>query len=105
MWPPSRPAEHTPPCTPPPLTRWADLLSIVGDRSQVVTVIDDQGASELDLRKIDARNDSSLLRHAATAGQQGIYTPHVAHELPLSDIVEAHTLAEHGNGKVVVTLA
>jgi NADPH:quinone reductase-like Zn-dependent oxidoreductase len=81
-----------------------DLLSIVGDTSQVVTVIDDQGAAQLGLRKVDARNDSTLLRYAAALGQKGLYTPRVDHELSLADIVEAHTLAASGSGKVVITL-
>lgn len=80
-----------------------DLLGIVGDTSRVVTVIDDQGAARLGLRKVDARNDSALLRHAAALGRQGHYTPRVDHELPLADIVEGHGLAENGSGKVVIT--
>ncbi|WP_150307536.1 NADP-dependent oxidoreductase [Planctomonas psychrotolerans] len=79
-----------------------DLLSIVGDTSQVVTVIDDQGAQQLGLRKIDARNDSALLRYAAALGREGLYTPRVDREFSLADIVEAHTLAENASGKVVV---
>ena len=31
------------------------------------------------------------------------YSPRVDHEIPLADIAEAHTLAENGSGKVVVT--
>lgn len=80
-----------------------DLLSIVGDTSQVVTVIDDQGAAQLGLRKVDARNDSALLRYAAALGRDGLYTPRVDHEVPLVDVVKAHTLAEDGGGKVVIT--
>lgn len=79
-----------------------DLLSIVGDTSRVVTVIDDQGAAQLGLRKVDARNDSALLRYAAALGREGLYTPRVNHELSLGDIIEAHRLAENGVGKVVV---
>lgn len=79
-----------------------DLLSIVGDPAQVVTVIDAQGAERLGVRKVDARNDSALLQHAAALGRDGLYTPGVDHELPLGDIVGAHTLAENGAGKVVV---
>lgn len=80
-----------------------DLVSIVGDTSSVVTVIDDQGAARLGVRKVDARNDSTLLRRAAALGQKGLYTPRVDHEFPLADIVEAHTVAESGSGKVVIT--
>jgi NADPH:quinone reductase-like Zn-dependent oxidoreductase len=79
-----------------------DLLAIVGDPSRVVTVIDDQGAARLGLRKVDARNDSALLRYAAALGEKGLYRPRVDHEFPLADIVEAHTVAESGTGKVVV---
>ena len=80
-----------------------DLLSIAGDSSQVITVIDGQGAARLCIRKIDARNDSSLLRYVAVHGQAGLYTPRVDHELSVSDIAEAHALAETGRGKIVVT--
>ena len=79
-----------------------DLLGIVGDPSRVVTVIDDQGAARLGLRKVDARNDSALLRYAAALGEKGLYTPRVDHEFPLAEIVEAHTVAESGSGKVVI---
>lgn len=79
-----------------------DLLSIVGDTSRVVTVIDDQGAAQLGIRKVDARNDSALLRYAAALGREGLYTPRVHHELSLRDIIEAHSLAENGVGKVVI---
>lgn len=82
----------------------SDVLNIVGDPSQVVTVIDDQGAARLGLRKIDARNDSALLRHAAALGRDGLYTPRVDRKFSLADIVEAHTSSENGAGKVVVTL-
>jgi len=79
-----------------------DLLSIVGDTSRVVTVIDDQGAAQLGLRKVDARNDSALLRYAAALGREGLYMPRVNHEFSLGDIIEAHSLAENGVGKVVI---
>jgi NADPH:quinone reductase-like Zn-dependent oxidoreductase len=80
-----------------------DLVDIVGDTSRVVTVIDDRGAARLGVRKVDARNDSALLQYAAALGQEGLYLPRVDHELSLADIVEAHTLAENGSGKVVIT--
>lgn len=79
-----------------------ELLGIVGDATQVVTVVDHQGAARLGLQKVDARNDSALLRSAATLGRDGRYTPRVDHELSLTDVVEAHALAESG-GKVVIT--
>ncbi|WP_111765963.1 alcohol dehydrogenase catalytic domain-containing protein [Nakamurella deserti] len=80
-----------------------DLLDIVGDRSRVVTVIDDDGAARLRVAKVNARNDSALLQYAAALGRRGLYTPRVDHEIPLVDAVEAHRLAESGSGKVVIT--
>ena len=82
-----------------------DLVDIVGNTSTVVTVIDTQGAGRLGVRKIDARNDSALLRSASGLGQGGRYTPRVEHEFALADIVHAHARAESGAGKVVVILA
>ena len=82
-----------------------DLVDIVGNTSTVVTVIDTQGAGRLGVRKIDARNDSALLRSASGLGQGGRYTPRVEHEFALADIVRAHARAESGAGKVVVILA
>jgi len=82
-----------------------DLVDIVGNTSTVVTVIDTQGAGRLGVRKIDARNDSALLRSASGLGQSGRYTPRVEHEFALADIVHAHARAESGAGKVVVILA
>lgn len=81
------------------------LLSIVGDTSQVVTVIDHEGAGRLGVISVSSRNDSSLLRHAAALGAKGLYTPRVDREFPLADIVEAHTQAETSAGKVVITQA
>ena len=80
-----------------------DLLEIVGDTSGVITVTDGEGAARLGVRHVNARNDSSLLRFAADLGQKGLYTPRVDQEFPLADIVGAHTAAESGSGKVVVT--
>jgi NADPH:quinone reductase-like Zn-dependent oxidoreductase len=82
-----------------------ELVSIVGDASRVITVIDQQGAAQLGATSVSARNDSTLLRYAAALGRDGFYTPRVDHVLPLADIVEAHTRAENGSGKVVVTLS
>ena len=81
----------------------SDLLDIVGNTSQVVTVIDGEGAARLGVRKIDARNDSTLLRHASELGREGLYTPRVDYEFALEEIAEAHAVAESGAGKVVVT--
>ncbi|MUK00702.1 alcohol dehydrogenase catalytic domain-containing protein [Vibrio cholerae] len=80
-----------------------DLLGIVGDTSQVVTVIDQEGAARLGVRSVSARNDSALLRYAAALGKEGLYTPRVDREFSLSGVIEAHTLAENGSGKVVIT--
>lgn len=80
-----------------------DLLGIVGDASRVVTVIDQEGAARLGVTSVNARNDSALLRYAATLGQEGLYTPRVDREFSLSDVVEAHSLAENSSGKVVIT--
>ncbi|WP_380166784.1 alcohol dehydrogenase catalytic domain-containing protein [Jannaschia sp. R86511] len=81
-----------------------DLVDIVGSPSRVVTVIDGEGAARLGLAKVDARNDSTLLRRGADLGRRGLYTPRVSHELPLASVSEAHALAEGGSGKVVVTI-
>jgi NADPH:quinone reductase-like Zn-dependent oxidoreductase len=80
-----------------------DLLGIVGDTTQVVTVIDHEGAARLGVKSVSARNDSALLRYAAALGRDGFYTPRVDHEVSFADVVEAHTLAESGSGKVVVS--
>ena len=81
----------------------ADVLAIVGDATRVVTVVDTQGAARLGAISVNARNDSALLRRATALGRDGLYTPRVDHVLPLVDIVQAHSLAESGVGKVVVT--
>ncbi len=81
-----------------------DLVAIVGTASAVVTVIDADGAARLGLAKVDARNDSALLRRAAALGERGLYTPRVSHELPLASAGRAHALAESGSGKVVITV-
>ncbi|WP_396836954.1 NADP-dependent oxidoreductase [Mycobacterium sp. ITM-2016-00317] len=81
-----------------------DLVEIVGDASRVVTVIDQEGAARLGVRKVDAANDSALLARAAELGQRGRYTPRVDRVLPLASIREAHELAESGAGKIVITL-
>lgn len=81
----------------------AELLAIVGNTADVVTVIDGQGAARLGLRKVDARNDSALLRYAAALGRDGLYNPRVGQEFALAEIVAGHALAEKGGGKVVIT--
>ena len=81
-----------------------DLLDIVGDPDLVVTVVDGEGARRLGVRLVSARNDSDLLKHAADLGERGMYTPRVDRVLALADIAEAHTAAERGSGKIVVTL-
>lgn len=69
-----------------------------------MTLIDAEGAGQLGLRKVDARNDSTLLQRAAELGERKLYVPDVAHELPLADVAQAHHLAQYGSGKVVVTV-
>jgi NADPH:quinone reductase-like Zn-dependent oxidoreductase len=86
-----------------PSNSLSDLLDIVGDTSRVVTVIDHDGAARLGVKSVSARNDSTLLRYAAALGRDGLYAPRVDHEFSLDDIVEAHSLAENGTGKVVIT--
>ncbi|WP_197383638.1 alcohol dehydrogenase catalytic domain-containing protein [Mycolicibacterium mengxianglii] len=81
-----------------------DLVTIVGNTSRVVTVIDREGAARLGVRNVDAVNDSALLERAADLGRRGLYTPRVDHALPLASIRKAHELAESGAGKIVVTL-
>ncbi|MBO1751109.1 alcohol dehydrogenase catalytic domain-containing protein [Actinotalea sp. BY-33] len=81
----------------------ADVVAIVGDASRVVTVVDTLGAARLGATSVNARNDSALLRHAAALGRDGAYAPRVDHVLPLADVVRAHSLAESGSGKVVIT--
>lgn len=81
-----------------------DLLAAVGDPARVVTVIDTEGAARLGVAKVDARNDSALLRRAAGLGSRGRYLPRVSHEVPLASAARAHAQAERGGGKVVVTV-
>jgi len=81
-----------------------DLLAIVGDPARVVTVVDAEGATRLGLRTVNAVNDSALLQQAADLGRRGLYVPRVEHVLPLASIAEAHTLAQNGSGKIVVTV-
>ncbi|TNM67310.1 NADP-dependent oxidoreductase [Streptomyces sp. NP160] len=87
-----------------PSTSLPDLVEIAGDASAVVTVIDAEGAARLGAAKVDARNDSTLLLRAADLGQRGLYSPRVAHELPLAAATRAHALAESSSGKVVITV-
>lgn len=87
-----------------PSSSLPDLVDIVGGPARVVTVIDADGAQRLGLRKIDARNDTDLLKQAADLGRREIYTPRVDHVLALADIADAHTLAQSGSVKVVITL-
>lgn len=82
-----------------------ELVAIVGDAAHVVTFTDGEGAARLGARRVDAENDSTLLRRATAFARDGRYTPHVDRELPLADIAEAHRLAESGAGKIVVTIS
>lgn len=82
-----------------------DLVRIVGDAARVVTVIDAAGAQKLGAKKVDARNESTLLRRGAELGESGAYVPRVDHELPLEAIAKAHALAQDGSGKIVVHIS
>lgn len=86
-----------------PSSSLADVVAIVGDGARVVTVADAQGASSLDAIAINARNDSALLRAAAELGRSGRYVPRVDREFPLEEVSAAHTAAESGRGKIVIT--
>lgn len=88
-----------------PSSSLADLVKIVGDPARVVTVIDAEGAAELGAKKVDARNESVLVERGGDLGERGRYTPRVDYELPLDKIADAHTLAQNGSGKVVVTIS
>ncbi len=79
-------------------------MDVVGTAARVVTVVDREGAARLGARQVDARNDSDLLVRAAAVGREGRWTPRVDHEVALDEVQEAHTLAEQGGGKVVVTV-
>ncbi|MGN8245932.1 NADP-dependent oxidoreductase [Cellulomonas soli] len=83
----------------------ADLIEIVGDAGQVVTVADYTAAS-LGARLVSAENDSARLRAAAELGEQGAYTPRVERTFPLAEIADAHVYVQggHTQGKVVITL-
>ncbi|WP_420368111.1 alcohol dehydrogenase catalytic domain-containing protein [Curtobacterium sp. L1-20] len=81
-----------------------DLVAIVGDASRVVTVVDHQGATRLGALQANARNDSVLLRQGADLGAAGGWTPNVDREFIFEDIVDAHTAAENGSGKIVITV-
>jgi NADPH:quinone reductase-like Zn-dependent oxidoreductase len=80
-----------------------DLVDIVGDPARVITVIDGETAARLGARKVDAKNDSALLEQAADLGRRGLYTPRVDHVLPLAAVSQAHSIAESGSGKVVIS--
>lgn len=88
-----------------PSNSLGDLVAIVGDGSRVVTVVDHQGAARYGTLQANARNESSLLRQAADLGTAGGWTPRVDREFDLADIADAHSAAEGGSGKVVVTLS
>ncbi|GAA3813956.1 NADP-dependent oxidoreductase [Cellulomonas soli] len=83
----------------------ADLVAIVGDAAQVVTVADYTAAS-LGARLVSAENDSTRLRAAAELGKNGAYTPRVERTFPLAEVADAHVYVQggHTQGKVVVTL-
>lgn len=88
---------------PSPSNSLPDIVAIVGDAARVVTVLGGQGAAHLGATSVNARHDSVLLRDAAALGRAGLWKPRVAHEFRLVDIIDAHTVAEGSNGKVIVT--
>jgi len=88
---------------PAPSDSLPDIVAIVGNAARVVTVLGSQEAAQLGATSVAARHDSALLRDAAALGRAGLWAPRVAHEFPLADIMDAHTAAESGNGKVIVT--
>ncbi|MGN8049181.1 NADP-dependent oxidoreductase [Curtobacterium sp. 22159] len=81
-----------------------DLVAIVGDASRVVTVVDHQGAARFGTLQANARNESGLLRQGANLGTAGGWSPNVDREFALEDIADAHTAAESGSGKIVITV-
>jgi NADPH:quinone reductase-like Zn-dependent oxidoreductase len=88
---------------PSPSNSLPDIVTIVGNAARVVTVLGAQEAARLGATSVIARHDSALLRDAAALGQAGLWTPRVDREFPLADIIDAHTAAERGNGKVIIT--
>lgn len=87
-----------------PTNSLGDLVAIVGDASSVVTVVDHRGAARLGALHANARNESDLLRRGADLGAAGGWTPNVDREFTLEDVVDAHTAAERGSGKIVLTV-
>lgn len=87
-----------------PSNSLGDLVAIVGDASRVVTVVDHQGAAHYGTRQANARNESGLLQTGASLGAAGGWTPNVDRKFALKDIADAHTAAESGSGKVVVSI-
>jgi NADPH:quinone reductase-like Zn-dependent oxidoreductase len=88
---------------PSPPKSLPDIVAIVGNAARVVTVLGTQEAARLGATSVVARHDSALLRDAAALGRAGLWTPRVDNEFPLANIIDAHTAAERGNGKVIVT--
>ncbi|TFD87038.1 NADP-dependent oxidoreductase [Cryobacterium lactosi] len=82
-----------------------DLVSIVGDKSRVVSVVGTGEAVQHGVVIVNAVNDSTLLEQTAGLGRRGLYTPRVDRVVPLRSIREAHELASGGAGKVVVIVS
>jgi hypothetical protein len=82
----------------------ADLVSIVGDKSRVVSVVGTGEAVQHGVVIVNAVNDSALLEQTADLGRRGLYTPRVDRVVPLRSVREAHELASGGAGKVVVSV-
>ncbi|KAJ1683802.1 hypothetical protein LUZ63_020947 [Rhynchospora breviuscula] len=83
-----------------------DLVAIAGSADRVVTVADQQRAPALGVTEAWAENRSDWLRAATDLGERGRYRPRVGRELPWTDVVEAHRVAERGStgGKIVLLL-
>ncbi|MEV1023189.1 NADP-dependent oxidoreductase [Streptomyces sp. NPDC050264] len=84
----------------------ADLVAIVGDPARVSTIADHTNAQHLNVRVVNAENDSTLLAEAGELGLQGRYTPRIERAYPLEQIAAAHAYAERGHtqGKIVIRI-
>jgi NADPH:quinone reductase-like Zn-dependent oxidoreductase len=84
----------------------ADLIAIVGDAAQVVTVADYNAAASGVVMVQGAANAAANLAIAADLGAAGTYTPRIHATYPLERAAQAHAHVQDGHpqGKVVITL-
>lgn len=84
----------------------ADLIAIVGDAAQVVTVADYNAAARGVVMVQGAANAAANLAIAADLGAAGTYTPRIHATYPLERAAQAHAHVQDGHpqGKVVITL-